>query len=137
MPTTAAATTKPRAFLPFILLSSSSLAEYTPVRPPWSDGRCRSIHNDRPPDKPGGHPPADRPFARIYVPAHHFGCRREPSPPCPAGCETRRSEEREPVVEDNAHRHRLEERAHPSFRQERRHERRAAQAGQDLRGDPA
>src|SRR5438093_4171784 len=51
MPTTAAATTKPRAFLPFILLSSL-LAAYTPVRPPRSDGRFRSIHNPRPPDKP-------------------------------------------------------------------------------------
>src|SRR6266850_927705 len=32
-------------------------AAWTPVGPPWSDGRCGSIHKPRDPDKPGGREP--------------------------------------------------------------------------------
>src|SRR5438034_8599030 len=47
---------------------------WTPVGPPWSDGRCGSIHNPRHPDKPGGDPatPADFPF-RAYLHAKSSG----------------------------------------------------------------
>src|SRR5882672_5467678 len=38
---------------PSVLLA----AAWTPVGPPWPHGRCRSIHNDRDPDKPGAAPP--------------------------------------------------------------------------------
>src|SRR2546422_202955 len=78
MPTTAAATTKPKAFLPFILLSSL-LAECTPVRPPRSDGRCRSIHNPRPPDKPEGCtlPPTGNPHALDLRPASRLWMSKE------------------------------------------------------------